>query len=170
MFGNIELATFPVEVILQDYLLKADLKPRGPFIQYLNDRNWSYIPFYNCEFAQLDPERKVGAIRQDLISLNKEQLAIISVLHVPDFADLQLVATKRAVLFYVRNFAVQGNLHVSEDLPNEDLLDDTRDFYGVSDASVYPVVPVATPLTSNVPLLAINRTIIQAYHAVDDRR
>jgi len=168
VFGNIELATFTVEAILEDYLVKGDLKPRGPFLQYLNDQNWSYIPFNNCELAQLDPERKVGAIRPELVSLNKERLAIISVLQVPENAELHLVTTKRPVLFYVRNFAVRGSLHVSDDVPDEDLLDETRDFYGISDASVYPVVPVATSPTSNVPLLAINRTLIQGYHIVND--
>jgi len=168
VFGNIELATFPVEAILQDYLVRADLKPKGPFLQYLNDQNWSYISFNNCELTQLDPERKVGAMRQELASLNKEQLGIISVLHFPETAELHLVATKRPVLFYMRNFAVRGSLHVSDDVPDEDLLDESRDFYGVSDASVYPVVPVATSPTSNVPLLAINRTLIQGYHIVKE--
>ncbi len=166
MFREIELMTLRVEAILQDYMLRCDLQPRGQLISFLNDKNWTYIPVKNAVFSALANDRRVGEIKQAAASINKNRLATLSVLSEEEASQIQLPIGERQVVFYVAHFAVQGTLHVRSDAPDEDMLDDLHDFFPVSKATIFPVRPVAATLTRQVPLLLISRPLVQAYQVV----
>jgi hypothetical protein len=95
--------------------------------------------------------------------VNKAHLSVVSLLRAEEVAEVTVPVTKRAAIFYVTQFAVQGQLHVSSDAPDEDLLDEMHDFYPLSEVSIYPLRPVASAPTVQVPMLWINRNLIQAY-------
>jgi hypothetical protein len=166
VFREIELMTLRVEAILQDYLLRCDLQPRGQLISFLNDKNWTNIPVKNAVLSPLAADRRVGEIKQAAASINKNRLAALSVLSEEEVAQIQLPLGERPVVFYIAQFAVQGTLHVRPDAPDEDILDDLHDFFPVSKASIFPVRPVAAVPTRQVPLLLISRPLIQAYQVV----
>ena len=166
MFGEIELVTLQVEAILQDYMLRGELQPRGQLVAYLNDRNWTYLPVRNAVFSPLAADRRVGEIKQSAAVINKNRLAALSILREEDTEQIQLPTGERPVVFYVAHFAIQGNLHVRSDAPDEDILDDLHDFFPVSDVTIFPVRPIATALTRKVPLLLISRPLTQAYQVM----
>lgn len=166
MFRQIELATLQIEAILQDYLLRGELQPRGQLVSYLNDRNWSFLPVKNAVFSALAADRRVGEIKQAASVINKNRLAVLSVLDEEEAAGVQLPAGTRPVIFYVAHFAVQGQLHARPDAPNEDILDDLHDYFAVTQATIFPVRPVAVMPTRQVPLLMISRPLTQAYQVV----
>lgn len=168
MFREIKLSTIQIEAVLADYLLRADFQPKGELVAYLNDRNWTYVPFMSGELLPLAADRRVGAMKQALTTVNKSRLEVLSLLKEDQAQNVVLPAAGRRVLFYVGQFAVQGHLHVSADAPAEDLLDELHDFYAVSSASIYPLQPVATAPTEKVPLLLINRCMVQAYRVHED--
>lgn len=163
MFGEIKLRSFQVEAVLNDFMLKAELQPRGQLAAFLNDRNWSFIPFVNGEWIPLAADRRVAGIKRTFTVVNKAHLSVISLLRAEEVADVTVPVTKRSVIFYLAQFAVQGQLHVSSDAPDEDLLDEMHDFYPLSEVSIYPLRPVASAPTVQVPMLWINRNLIQAY-------
>ena len=166
MFREIKLATLQVEALLQDYILRGELQPRGQLVAYLNDRNWTYLPVRNTVFSALAADRRVGEIRQAAAVINKNRLAALSILREEDAGQVQLPTGERPVVFYIAHFAIQGNLHVRSDAPDEDILDDLHDFFPVSDVTIFPVRPVATTLTRKVPLLLISRPLTQAYQVM----
>jgi len=169
VFRQIELATLQVEAILQNYVLRGELQPRGQLVAYLNDRNWTFLPFKNAVFSPLATDRRVGEIKQALSVINKKQLAALCVLTEEDAADVQLPSGTRPVVFYVAHFAVQGQLHVRPDAPDEDILDDLHDYFPITQATIFPVRPVAATPTRQVPLLLISRPLTQAYQVVKDQ-
>ena len=166
MFRQIELATLQVEAILQDYILKGELQPRGQLVSYLNDRNWTFLPFKNSVFNSLAADRRVGEIKQAASVVNKNRLAVLSILKEEEAAEIQLPLGERPVIFYIAHFAVQGSLHVRSDAPDEDILDDLHDFFPVTEATIFPVRPVAAAPARKVPLLLISRPLTQAYQVV----
>ncbi|UCG26210.1 MAG: hypothetical protein JSW55_09580 [Chloroflexota bacterium] len=166
MFRDIELATMQVEAILQNYMLRGELQPRGQVVAYLNDHNWTYLPVRNAVFSALAADRRVGEIKQSAAVINKNRLAALSILREEEAAQVQLPTGERPVVFYVAHFAIQGNLHVRSDAPDEDILDDLHDFFPVSEVTIFPVRPVATPPTRQVPLLLISRPLTQAYQVI----
>jgi hypothetical protein len=168
MFRQIELASLQIEAILQDYLLRGELQPRGQLVSYLNDRNWTFLPVKKAVFSALAADRRVGEIKQAASVINKSRLAVLSVLDEEEVAGIQLPTGTRPVIFYVAHFAVQGQLHARPDAPNEDILDELHDYFPVTQATIFPVRPVAVMPTRQVPLLMISRPLTQAYQVVNN--
>ncbi|MCI0399253.1 MAG: hypothetical protein L0332_31355 [Chloroflexi bacterium] len=164
MFGELQLTTYQVEALLPDYLFRGDLQPRGSFLTYLNDRTRPYLVFGAGEMFPLAADRQVGGMKQNTLVVSKQLLALLSVLDEAQARDAQLLASKRPVIFHVGAFAVQGQLHVNADARDDDLLDETRDFFAVSEASVFPLKALGASLTRRVPLVFLNRLQVQAYH------
>jgi hypothetical protein len=163
MFRQIELATLQVEAILQDFVLRGELQPRGPLISYLNDRNWEFLLVKNAVFSALAADRRVGEMKQATCVINKRHVAALCLLDEGEAGGVQLPVDSRPVVFYVAQFAVQGQLHVRADAPDEDVLDELHDFFPVTQAAIFPIQPLAASPSRQVPLLLIGRPLIQAY-------
>lgn len=162
---EISLPTFKVELGLPDFLIHASLQPRGDFLIYLNDRSYSYLRFDEAMLSALSKEYQVPSIKQKVLSVNRQSIIYLAVL-VPEEAErLQVLQTKRPVIFYTNWCAIQGNLHVNTDSRDDDLLDQGRDFFAVSDASLFPIRSVTMAPASKAPFVLVNRHSLTAYHA-----
>jgi hypothetical protein len=166
MFGELQLKTFQVEVVLDDHLIKAKIQPRGSMLVYLNDRRRPFLPFEEAEIYPLAVERQVNVVKQPEIVINKRFLKILSLVDEEEAQAEQLLASKRPVAFYTGEFVIQGQLHVNADAKDQDLLDETKDYFAMSEASIYPIKKIPTTPTRRVPLLFISRTLVQVYHIV----
>jgi len=164
MFQQIELSTYRVEVLIDNYILRADLKPRGDIVIYLNDRSWSFVPLRNAEMAPFAPDRRAGSITNELIVVNKSELMIVSILDREEADKIQLTVSHRPIVIHVGWFAIRGDIHVRADAPDQDLLDESHLFYPIRNASVFPIRPVADSPSQKVPLLLVNRSLIKAYY------
>ena len=163
MFGEITLAAFETEAILGSYLLRGELQSRGDLFAFLNDKNWNFVPIYDGEVCPLSENRKFGAMKRSLTMVNKTHLESLSILKEEDAKQVRLSIYQRPVLFILDRFVVQGDLRVSEDAPDVDVLDELHDFFPVTDVSIFPIRSVATNPTERVPLLFISRPAVQLY-------
>ena len=163
MFAEIKLTSIGIEAILGDYLVRGEIQSRGDLVLFLNDRNWSFLSIFNGELFPLYTDRRIGAMKPAITVASKGNLEILSVLAEEDAEKVQATYSKRPVLFILGHFVVQGDLHVSEDAPDEDMLDDMHDFFAVTNGSIFPVRSVATAPTERVPLLFISRPAVQVY-------
>jgi hypothetical protein len=110
-------------------------------------------------------DRRVERVRRAQIVVNKQRMAVISVLREEQAEQIQLLSTTRPVVLYTSHFAVKGQLHVNTEAPQEDLLSEMHDFHGLTKVSVYPLREIATAPTASVPLLFIRRHLVQVYHS-----
>ena len=164
MFREIELTTIQVEAILDAYVLQADMQPRGELGVYLNDRNRGFIPFQNAELVPLYADRRVEKVRRGQFIVNKHNVAILSLLREDQADQVQLLSATRPVVLYTSHFAVNGQLHVNTEAPQEDLLSEMHDYHGLTMATLYPLRELAAAPTSSVPMLFVRRQFVQAYH------
>ena len=163
MFAEIQFTSIKIEAILADYAIRGELRSRGDIAIFLNDRNYPTFSLFDCELHPLAADRRVETVRQDLITIEKTEVIAVSVLDEHALENAQLTVSKRKVIVYSGRFAIHGLLHVPADAPDEDVLDEKRDFFGITEGSIYPLAPVGTdPITSS-PLILINRQTIQAY-------
>ena len=166
MFRNLEreLETFQIEAISSTYLIRASVKPFGELPTYLNDRRRDYIRFEEVELQSLSTSRQMQGMKREVMSVNKPSLYFLSLTTAEEVGKVQLMSSKRAVVFYMGSFIVRGQLHINPDASNEDLLDEARDFYPISEATVFPLETLAVVPVRQVPLLFVNRPHVQVYH------
>ena len=164
MHRDLNRPLLQVEAILNDFLLRGRLTPLGELLNFLNDRRHSVFSFEACELLPLSPERLIKGIKQEALTINRRQLVTLGLLDEAQAAAERLLKASRPVVFYTAQFAIQGQLHVNVDARDTNLMEDSRDFYAVSQATLFPLRPLAQPVTRQLPLLMIQREQVQAYH------
>jgi hypothetical protein len=166
MFGGIErsLATFQVEVLSADFMLRGRFKPLGEMAVYLNDRRRDFIRLDEVELIPLVTDRALRGAHRETMNVNKHALLAISLTVAEEAQSVQVLASKRPVVFYLGPLIVRGELHANVDALYEDLLDDARDFHPVSGATIFSVRNATVPFAREVPLLFVQRARVQGYH------
>lgn len=164
MLREIDRVRLQVELILTSFLLKGKFSPLGELLIYLNDRTRNSILIDECELAPLAPDRQVRGVKQPSLVALKHQIVFLSLLESAQAQEIRILKASRPVVFYTRQFAVQGQLHVNTDARDSDLLDDNRDFFAVSNATIFPLEQLAQQPTPQVPLLLIYRSQVHTYH------
>lgn len=164
MFGKLELPVFRVEVIIPGFLVRAAFQPKGDLLIFMNDRRYDMARFDEAELHPIMPDAQVKGIKQEMMALNKRFISGIAMLEPERLQNVMLLATKRPFVVYTEWFAIRGDLHVNSDARDDDVFDETRDFFAITDASVYPVRTLRKAPTRKVPLIALNRHAIYAYH------
>lgn len=166
MFAEIQLTSISVEIVLTDYTIRGVMHSRGEILNFLNDRNYPTFSIYDCELHPLAADRKVEMIRQDVVTIAKSKVVLVSVLDKSMTKSTTLTTSKRKVTLYCGQFAIHGLLHVPADAPDEDIIDEARDFFGMTEGSIYPLMPVGTEPYADAPLMLVNRQTIEAYSAL----
>lgn len=170
MFGGIErsLATFQVEALSAEYFLRGQFKPLGDLGVFLNDRRRDFIRLDDVELIPLVAGRQQRGVRREAVNVHKQTLLALSLTVADEAQGVQVLASKRPVVFYLGSLIVRGELHVNVDALDEDLLEDARDFHPVSKASIYCLQGGAAPFAREAPLLFVQRASVQAYHLYEE--
>jgi hypothetical protein len=162
---ELQLTTYHIEFMLPDYWARADFKPLGAMVSYINDRTRSNVRFEEIELMPMAADRQVGSIKQSKVTVEKQNLVLISVPDHEEAQSIQVLQTKRPVIFYTSHFAVQGQLHANQDSRDDDLLDDARDYAALSEVTLFPLRQLGpTAITRKIPLLLLNQSYVQTYH------
>lgn len=166
MFGGLERSreTYRIEAFSPHYLFRGQLSSLGELPHYLNDRRREFIPLDEAEIVPLVGDRQLRPIHRETITFNKRNLLVVSIVETADAIKTQVLVTKRPVVLYLGQLVVRGHLHVNVDASAGDLLDDARDFYAVSGASVYHLQAATPAHAREAPLLFVNRSSVQGYH------
>lgn len=165
MLGELQLATLTAEWLLEDYLVGGTFQPIGDVGVFLNDRTRAYVQVSGAAVRPLAPDRQVAGPAGVTIQVARSKILAVSLVKGEEAAEVRRLAASRAATFYVGPYAIRGQVHVNADARDEDLLDDARDFYPVSDAQVFPLRPLANVPSGRVPLLFINRLHLPLYQA-----
>lgn len=166
MFGSLErsLDTYRVECFTADFHLRAQLTPLGELLVFLNDRRREFLHLDAVELQSLAADRQLRGIQREVLNVSKTNLMAVSVLDEAEAQRVQVIAARRPVVLYLGPLIVRGQLHVNVDASGDDLMDDSRDFYPISQANIFTVRATPPQYTREVPLFLVNRSLVQAYH------
>ncbi|MCA9981262.1 MAG: hypothetical protein KDD89_10515 [Anaerolineales bacterium] len=158
------LPSYTFEAVTTDFLFRGTFQPRGEIMTFTNDPRYVYYTFNDIEMFPINKGYQINCIKQPVINVNRDKLFFISLPKPEEAKKVQVLAAKRPVVFYSESFAVRGYLHTNSDYPDNDLLDEARDFFPMSDATIFPLKAVPTLVTRQVPLLVLNRHQATGYH------
>jgi hypothetical protein len=166
MFSNLQrtIPTFHTEAVTTDYLIRGRFQPLGGVVAFLNDRSRRFTSFLETELLPLQVDRQMGAIKREEMTLHKNRFILLSFLEEGEVSEIQIMPSYRPVIFYLDHVAVHGDLHVNADAKDNDLLDELKDFYPLTNSSIFPIHPLAAKPTRQVPLCFVNMRYIYAYH------
>ncbi|MCA9960743.1 MAG: hypothetical protein R3E31_05290 [Chloroflexota bacterium] len=164
MFGGLQLPVFKVEMLMPGFIIRTEFQPKGDMLIFMNDRRYSVIHCDNVELYPIIPDAQVRCLKQEMMALTKNQIAGISVLEEERVENLQMMASKRPFIVYTEWYAIQGDLHTNPDARDDDVFDETRTFFAMTNAVVIPIRSVRKAPTKHVPFLAINQNRVLAYH------
>lgn len=163
-FNAPQLSSYTVEAGIHNFILKGTFAPRNDFFVFLNDKDNATYPFENAQLLPLVTDYQIPSIRQNLINLNRDLLAFISVLEIRQTERLQYVQASRRVVFYTEWFAIRGELHVHDEKRADDLLDTAHDFFALTYAEIHPLRSIPVNIQRKTPFVAINRHRVLAYN------
>ena len=161
---EIQLPTIKIEAITPQFLYRSMLQSRGELFTFLNDRRYLTFHFTEAAFSPIATGYRVSTLKQTSINVPWRNIIYIALLNKEDLEGVQLMQSGRPVTFYTRDLAIRGDLRVNLDAYENDLLDEQRDFFAVTDASILPLHSLAVTPAPRVPLLALNRHQIESYH------
>lgn len=160
----IKVDPISIDVSAGNFLIRGSLEARGDLLVFLNDQNRSSFPVIDAQVMADGPEYKVSTMKQSSFTVSQEHIAFVAVTNEEDAAKVQYVQVSRPVVFYTNWFAIRGNLHVSSEARADELMDPTKEFFAVTDVSVFPIRKMTHQPQHNYPLLAIQRSGIVGYH------
>lgn len=166
---DIKLPTFTMEIVTAQFLYRGAMQPRGELFTFLNDRRYLSFHIIEAMFRPMAADYRVHTLKQAGININWRTITYMALLDKSDIERVQLLQSKRPVTFYTENLAIRGYFHVNLDAHENDLLDETRDFWAVTEASVLPLRTLVSTPTQHVPLLALNRHQIESYHVYQSK-
>lgn len=164
MFGELNLPTFNVEISTSAFLFKGEFEPKGDMLIFLNDDRYAVIRLDEAKLYSLANEAKIRGVKQPMIAVSKKEIMAVSILTTEDFEKVTLLASKRPFVMYTSTYAIRGNLHVNSDSRDDDIFDETKTFFAISDASIYPIHTTRQYPTVKVPVLFLNQNQVYAYH------
>lgn len=161
---NINLVRFQVEVCCTNFMVRGEYEPRGDALVFLNDVNRDSYVFYQAKLAPMNPVFKMPAIEQAELTVAQTHIHFVSLLNEDTMGRVQMVQSKRTAVFYTDCYVIRGDLHVHGEARNDDMLENIKSFYPVSNVTVFPLRATTQAPQKHVPLLALNRTAVVTYH------
>ncbi len=153
-----------IDVSTGNFLIRGGLEARGDLLVFLNDPNRSSFPIIDAQVMADGPEYKVSAMKQSSFTVSQEHIAFVAVTNEDDAAKVQFVQASRPVVFYTNWFAIRGDLHVSSEARDDELMDPTKAFFAVTNVSVYPIRKMTHQPQHSYPMIAIQRSGVVGYH------
>ncbi len=166
MFGELKLPRFPVEIITSDFLFKGMFEPKGDMLIYLNDDRYTVIRLDEVTLYPIKREAQIRGVKQPMMAINKQSIVAVTVLDEAKVTHISMLSSKRPFAAYTKNHAFRGSLHINADARDDDVFDETKSFFGVSDAEIYPLYAGRHQPTAKVPVMMLNQNQVLSYHPV----
>ncbi len=161
---ELNLPIFQVEIAIENFLISGNFQPRGDAMVFMNDQSRTHIRVDDVELKTLTSDYQIPGFKQSYMSLDRDAIHFISIIDQEQSELLQVLRTKRPVVFYTDWCAIRGDLHVNRDLREDDLFDRGHDYFAISNASVFTTKGVTKLPTRNVNYVLVNRRKVLAYH------
>lgn len=137
----------------------------GPPLVYLNDDARDGVVLRDVRIAALDPNSPFKGLHRPQATVRRSKVAFLHLIDPEVQAKASLLKRKERFVTYTPVAVLRGNYHMPVESQVEDFLATTMgEFLPLTDAQVFPLVPLPLPFPEHCDLLLISRRFIQMYH------
>jgi hypothetical protein len=157
--------SFIIRVYTPAYVLIGQSESTNAFLGWLNNPNKQTLDLFEVQGLSLDPDATLANFSQPMVTLPKRQIEGIDLVSPEAQASVQMSTRAELSVLYTQRFVVQAYMHPSGDMPVSNLFNVVGgDFFPVSDARLYPVIPTRQLPTGRARVLIINKLVVNFYH------
>jgi len=157
--------SFIIRVYTPAYVLIGQSESTNAFLGWLNNPNKQTLDLFEVEALSLDPHATLVNLSQPLVTLPKRQVQAIDLVSPEAQSSVQLTSRTELAVLYTDRFVIQANMHPSGDMPIGNIFNVIGgDFFPVSDARLYPLVPTRKLPTDQARVLVVNKYSVNFYH------
>jgi hypothetical protein len=158
--------SFVIRVYTPAYVLIGQCESSNAFLGWLNNPNKQTLDLIEVQGLSLDPSATLANFSQPMVTLPKAQILAIDMVSPEAQASVQMSAQAAPAVLFTQRFVMQANMHPSGDMPISNILNVIGgDFFPVSDARLYPVLPTRKLPTDRATVLVVNKFFVNFYHS-----
>jgi hypothetical protein len=156
---------FDIRVYTSSYVLTGQSESTNSFLGWLNNTAKQTIDLSEVEGLCLDPNALLVRFKQPLVVVPKRQIVAIELLSPEAIASISVSQRTELCVLYTACYVIQGGMHVSGELAVTNLLNVlSSDYFPVSQARIYPILPSRKLPADYAYRLIVNRAHVHFYH------
>ena len=156
--------SFIIRVYTPAYMLIGQSESTNAFLGWLNNPNKQTLDLFEVQGLSLDPDATLVNFSQPVVTLPKIQIEGIDLVSPEAQSSVQMPSRTELSVLYTQRFVIQANMHPTGDMPVSNLFNVVGgDFFPVSDARLYPVVPTRKLPTDHAQVLVVNKRLVNFF-------
>jgi hypothetical protein len=157
--------SFIVRVYTPAYMLIGQSESTNAFLGWLNNPNKQTLDLFEVQGLSLEPDATLVNFSQPMVTLPKRQIESIDLVSVEAQESVQMSTRAELSVLYTQRFVIQAYMHPSGDMSVSNIFNVAGgDFFPISDARLYPVIPTRQLPTDRSRVLIMNKLVVNFYH------
>jgi hypothetical protein len=163
--SQLEEHIYPVDIITAEFCLKGELRVKSVLQVLLNSDDFVAMPLFGVHVQAVDPDSTAAQLDLPEVALPKCSCHLIAFAERPPHSELPLKPNVIRAIVYTSHFAVRGNAHVGTVDRLTDVLENLVDYFlPVSEARLYPLIPMWATVPHAAKAVLIHRDHIRMLH------
>ncbi len=159
-----QIPRYPIQALTRFFHIQGFMEPVGPILDYTNDVNRPYLPFLDAVATPLTAS-PVGKVTRSQIVIPKTDLVALYIDDAAARSKIQLLKRFERCIAYTPSLICRAELHMGSETRWQDALAMLAgDFFGVTSAAVFPLLPLPGPFPQQADLLILNRLHVNMFH------
>ena len=159
-----QLPRYPAQSVTTGFHIQGTMETIGPVTDYLNDVNRPHLPFLDVTVSPLTPG-PIGQVTRSQIIVPKTDVVAIYLDDSGGRASISLLRRVERAILYLPGLVCRGEFHLGADTRWQDALSlMPGDFFGVTAATVFPLITLPGPFPRQADLVILNRRHVQMMH------
>lgn len=157
---------YKAQIFTCDYKIDGQLETIGQIVNALNNADENYIAVRQASVWPLAPDVPLASFRREQIILSKLDILFISLTDEADRTAIRLLQQVERAIVHTPLFVLRGNIHLGGEVRVRDMFDTMLGaFVPITDASLFPLCTLRTPLPQACELVFLNKRHAQLYYA-----
>lgn len=165
MSMQLSIERHDVQILTPQFQLNGRLEVMGAVLNFVNDTTRTSLSLHDVHLTSLTPDSPLNALSRSQVTLLKSQIVLLHFTEAETRASIRPLVHRELLVTYTPVAVCRGYFHMPAEANVDAFLDVTPgNLLPITEAQVYPLVPLSAPFSLEADLLLIGRSYLQLYH------